>query len=87
MKGLEHSTSWCRLTSHRSAVRPIQSGYLHRRVRQDPHPVRSHSTEAKVRLQAGRAGLGQRQGGAASPGAGEGTIKIEMNFLPDVYVP
>ena len=47
----------------------------------------SQTTEAKVRgYQPGRFSFNVK-GGRCENCAGDGTIKIEMNFLPDVYVP
>ncbi len=47
----------------------------------------SETTEAKVRgYQQGRFSFNVK-GGRCENCAGDGTIKIEMNFLPDVYVP
>ena len=45
------------------------------------------TTEAKVRgYQQGRFSFNVK-GGRCEACAGDGTLKIEMNFLPDIYVP
>ncbi|MGN6404944.1 excinuclease ABC subunit UvrA [Sinomonas sp.] len=47
----------------------------------------AETTEAKVRgYQPGRFSFNVK-GGRCEAGSGDGTLKIEMNFLPDVYVP
>ena len=64
----------------------VQPGDVHRGLR--PHPqLFAETTEAKIRgYQPGRFSFNVK-GGRCEACAGDGTIKIEMNFLPDVYVP
>ena len=80
-------TSWCGSTSRRSGAR--------RGPTRPPTPGSSTTsarlfaatTEAKVRgYLPGRFSFNVK-GGRCEACAGDGTIKIEMNFLPDVYVP
>ncbi|MDT4935712.1 MAG: excinuclease subunit, partial [Pseudonocardiales bacterium] len=54
---------------------------------EDIRKLFSETTEAKIRgYQQGRFSFNVK-GGRCENCAGDGTIKIEMNFLPDVYVP
>ena len=46
----------------------------------------AQTEEAKIRGQPGRFSFNVK-GGRCEACTGDGTIKIEMNFLPDVYVP
>jgi excinuclease ABC subunit A len=64
----------------------LQPGDLHRAVRPDPRAVLQDAGGAGARLQAGRFSFNVK-GGRCEVCRGDGQIKIEMHFLPDVYVP
>ena len=64
----------------------VQPRDVHRRLRPRPQAVRPDPRGEDARLPAGPVLL-QRQGRPLRGVPGDGTIKIEMNFLPDVYVP
>jgi excinuclease ABC subunit A len=64
----------------------LEPGDVHRRVRLDPQAVRLDQRGQGARLPAGPVPFNVK-GGRCEACAGDGTIKIEMHFLPDVYVP
>ena len=68
------------------AYAAVQPGHLHR-VFDHMRRLFAETPEAKVRgYQPGRFSFNVK-GGRCENCTGDGTIKIEMNFLPDVYVP
>ena len=64
----------------------LEPGHLHRAVRADPRAVRGRARGARARLRP-RPLLFNVKGGRCENCKGDGIIKIEMQFLPDVYVP
>jgi excinuclease ABC subunit A len=59
---------------------------VHRHLHADPRALLADSRGEGARVQAGRFSFNVR-GGRCETCKGDGTIKIEMHFLPDVYVP
>ena len=63
-----------------------QPGHLHRHVQPHPRPVRRACPRRKIRgYDAGRFSFNVK-GGRCEKCQGDGLIKIEMHFLPPVYV-
>ena len=60
---------------------------LHRRLRPHPQAVRRRRPRRRCAATSRAGSRSTSRAAAARRAAGDGTIKIEMNFLPDVYVP
>ena len=65
----------------------LEPGDLHRPVRADPRAVRGRARVARPRLHRRAASRFNVKGGRCENCKGDGILKIEMQFLPDVYVP
>jgi excinuclease ABC subunit A len=86
IEGIEQIDKVIDIDQSRSGARRARTRDLHRRLRPHPQALRQ-TTEAKTRgYQPGRFSFNVA-GGRCEACAGDGTIKIEMHFLPDVYVP
>jgi excinuclease ABC subunit A len=85
--GLEHLDKVVRVDQSPIGRTPRSNPATYTGVFDHMRRLFSETTEAKVRgYQPGRFSFNVK-GGRCEACAGDGTIKIEMNFLPDVYVP
>ena len=60
--------------------------HLHRRLHRDPRSLRHAPRITRARLQARPLSPSTSRAAAVKPVTGDGQRRIEMNFLPDVYV-
>jgi excinuclease ABC subunit A len=87
IKGLEEVDKLVRVDQSPIGRTPRSNPATYTGVWDHVRKLFSSTTEAKVRgYQQGRFSFNVK-GGRCEACAGDGTIKIEMNFLPDVYVP
>ena len=87
IEGLEHLDKI--IDIDQSPDRPhaaLEPGDLHRRLHADPRVVRRPARSQGARLSSPAASPSTSRAGAARRCQGDGVIKIEMHFLPDVYV-
>ncbi|MEU0511338.1 excinuclease ABC subunit UvrA [Amycolatopsis sp. NPDC006125] len=87
VRGLDHVDKLVRVDQSPIGRTPRSNPATYTGVWDHVRKLFAATTEAKVRgYQPGRFSFNVK-GGRCEACAGDGTIKIEMNFLPDVYVP
>jgi excinuclease ABC subunit A len=87
VKGLEHVDKLVQVDQSPIGRTPRSNAATYTGVFDHIRKLFAATTEAKVRgYQPGRFSFNIK-GGRCESCAGDGTLKIEMNFLPDVYVP